>query len=114
MYNHLEDTENVFVLAAHTFCSRVKATCRRGGAGAVHAIACPRVTHRTSCSPYSSRPLCLLYVYDGKMLLDEDADSALVIPQVVVLVDKDDSWLTSLCPSACRRKHIFSPNSGQE
>lgn len=31
MYNHLEDRENVFVLAAHTFCSCVKATCKRGG-----------------------------------------------------------------------------------
>ena len=76
MYNHLEDTENVFVLAAHTFCSCVKAMCRSGwGTGAVHTTACPCVTHRTSCPPCSRRPSCLLHVFDEKMLLDVAADS---------------------------------------
>lgn len=79
------------------------------------ATACPCVTHRNSCPPYSGGPLCLLYVYDRKMPLDEDADSTLVIPQVIALFDKGDSWLTSLCPSACVEKtHVFSPSLGQE
>lgn len=30
------------------------------------AAACPCVTHRNSCPPYSGGPLCLLYVYGGK------------------------------------------------
>lgn len=46
------------------------------------------------------------------MPLVEDADSVLVIPQVVVVFDKDDSWLTSLRPSACVEKtHAFSPGT---
>lgn len=45
MYNHLEDIENVFVPAAHTFCSCVKATCRgKGREGcAVHTTAAAAV-----------------------------------------------------------------------
>lgn len=79
-------------------------------AGAVHTTACPCVTHRNSCPPHSSGPLCLLYVYDGEMPVDMDADSTLVVPEAIAFFDRGDSWPTSLCPSLCvRRKHMYIP-----
>lgn len=110
----------MFVLAAHTFCSCVKATCMGGeGGGGLLGLFTPLPVLVSPIGlpvlPTAAGLLCLLYVYDGKMPLDEDADSAPVIPQVVALFDKDDFWLTSLCPSACVEKtHVFSPISGQE
>lgn len=73
----------MFVLAAHTLGSCVKAT--RGGErvggggdeGGLHAAACPCVTHRNSRPPSSGRPLYLLYVYERKVPLDTGGDSAL-------------------------------------
>ena len=112
MYNHLEDTENVFVPAAHTFCSCVNATCRGGEEGGVHTTACPCITHRTSFPPY--RGLCGYCMYMMERCRWTRMQIALVLLQVSVFFDKDDSWLTSLCPSACLEKtHVFSPFQGR-
>lgn len=108
----------MFVLAAHTFCSCVKATCRGGEQGRegermLGLFAPPPVLVSPvglAVVPTAPWPLCPLYVYDGEMPADEDADSRPAIPQVAVLFDKDDSWLTSLCPSArAEETHAFHP-----
>lgn len=85
----------MFVLAAHTFCSCVKATCRkgrwRGATGAVHTTACPCVTHRTLCPPQTCRSLHLLYIfiYDIEEPLDMAAE---------VFFDRNYFLLTSVHP----------------
>lgn len=78
---------------------------RRGG---VHTTACPCITHRTSFPPY--RGLCGYCMYMMERCRWTRMQIALVLPQVSVFFDKDDSWLTSLCPSASLEKtHVFSP-----
>lgn len=79
MYNHLEDTENVFVLAAHTFCSCVKTTCT-GVGGVLLELFTPQPVHVSPIGlpvlPTDVGPYRALYVYDGKTPLGEAADSA--------------------------------------
>lgn len=72
---------DVFVHAAHTPRSCVKAKWGVGEGGGSDEVglctaACPCVTHRNSRPPSSSRPLCPLYVYERKVPLDKDGDSA--------------------------------------
>lgn len=102
----------MFVLAAHTFCSCVKATCKGNGGGGdvlglftllpvlVSPIGIPVLL--------TAAGLCVYCMYmTERCLWKMDADSTLVVPQAVAFFDRGDSWPPSLCPSLCvRTKHM--------
>lgn len=88
MYNHSAGTRGCVCAR----CPHARFMCEGNvwGSGGLRTATCPCVTHRNSRPPGSGRPLCLLYVYERKVPLDKDGESAFIIPGVTASFDKDD------------------------